>query len=452
MDGKVRITSEDGSLVGEVTVDGNDDVILEGSFKDIHILARGVITTVNNAQITNVTLKGEGSTLVVGETTRIENLDITGSKNTVEVSSHVNQAKTSPESTESNITVNKAGTIETMTVNNEGTTINGDGTVDKVYANANNIVVTTNKTLVIASGHAKGVMAGDKTVASGSFKITKDETTTSTNNTSSSSKSSSSSDPVTVSRINIVTAPVDTSGLSFDAEDVTVTLTSATDEVKIYYTVNGETPTSDATLYTEPFTVSNTGGINGESITIEAFETAIESNYVNTIKLGGDITGNITQTRAGSNNFTIDFDTYMLNGNLDITANNPVSITIEAGATVNNTTASGTATGTTITNNGTITNITADSDIGIENNNGDISVSGTGTVVTSGTASANVIGSTVVNTITDLAIDQEELRIGDITTANITTAISGDAYNVTSAKPSIVSVDEKTGLAITANA
>ncbi len=274
--------------------------------------------------------------------------------------------------------------------------------------------------------------------------------------------------------------------------------------------------------------------------TAAQFETALANNTVATIILSETITGNVTATRTGATNFTIDFGTYSLvgslnlvadmvtaitfngtaipaitgnltlsatlatvtnnisvggtitingvgdntwievaNGNqiivhddngatfdiqglpegitvtngangINITANIPIDIVINAGAEVDNITVGTDAAGSSITNNGTVTNVTANSDISVANNSGAVNVGGTGTIGTSGTASGNVTGTAVIVTgITDLAIPTV-LRIGGTTTATITTATSGSTYNVTSANPLIVSVDAATGLAITA--
>ena len=148
----------------------------------------------------------------------------------------------------------------------------------------------------------------------------------------------------TVAAVTIATNPADVSGLAYNAGPVTVTLSTATEGATIYYTTDGTEPTTSSTQYTAQFTVSNPGGMNGGTITVKAigvksgmnnsavaqktivynaastvtvnnateFRTAIETNSVGTISLGSDITGNVTATRTGTNNFTINFGSHIL--------------------------------------------------------------------------------------------------------------------------------------------
>jgi len=167
-----------------------------------------------------------------------------------------------------------------------------------------------------------------------------------------------------VGSITVTTTPVDTSALAHDAGAVMVSLATATAGAEIRYTTNGDVPTAASTLYTVPFTVNNPGGLAGGTVTVKAmgiktdmnnsavaqkaivyngattatvhtaaeFITAIQTNSVGTITLGGDIVGDVTATRTGSNNFSIHFGTYMLDGNLSLTAENVTSITFNGSA------------------------------------------------------------------------------------------------------------------------
>ena len=269
-------------------------------------------------------------------------------------------------------------------------------------------------------------------------------------------------------------------------------------------------------------------------------QAAIGANGVTSITLGADLTGDVTATRTGSTSFDIDFGTYVLTGDLTITANSvttmsftgsavpaitgdltvsasnatvtngisvggtitvsdvgshswieladdntitltdsngasiviqgnpaditiedgadginitadsPVNITVSNGATVNNIIAS--AAGTVITNNGVVSNVTSNVDISIENNGDDINVDGTGTIGVSGSANITGTAPRVTGISSVLGLDQAELRIGDVTVANITgvSLAGGEAFNVTSADATIVSVDTITELNITA--
>lgn len=95
-----------------------------------------------------------------------------------------------------------------------------------------------------------------------------------------------------VSAINIVAGPVDSSGLSFDAGDITVTLASAIDEEK-YIIQWMNTHHTNATLYTEPFTAINTEWIKGGLITINdiGIKSEVNNSEVTTPPLAGKVSG-----------------------------------------------------------------------------------------------------------------------------------------------------------------
>ena len=66
VDGQVRVYAEDGTEIGTVIVDGSDDVIIEGDFKSVTVLAEDVTVVATNATITNATIEGKDSIIVVG--------------------------------------------------------------------------------------------------------------------------------------------------------------------------------------------------------------------------------------------------------------------------------------------------------------------------------------------------------------------------------------------------
>ncbi len=179
------------------------------------------------------------------------------------------------------------------------------------------------------------------------------------------SSSDDSSPPVSaVGAVAITTAPAVVSGLAYDAGTVTVTLSSATSGAEIRYTTNGSTPTASSTLYTAPFTVSNTNGAAGGTYTVKAigiksgmtnsavaqkaivynpqttatvntaaeFAVAIANNNVTSITLGGDFTGDVTAIRTGTNNLNINFSSFVLTGNMNVTANSVTNLTLSGTA------------------------------------------------------------------------------------------------------------------------
>lgn len=51
VDGQVRVFAQDGTDVGEVVVDGKDDVIIEGNIGTVTIMANDITVTAINAEI-----------------------------------------------------------------------------------------------------------------------------------------------------------------------------------------------------------------------------------------------------------------------------------------------------------------------------------------------------------------------------------------------------------------
>ncbi len=89
-----------------------------------------------------------------------------------------------------------------------------------------------------------------------------------------------------VKDIDIITEPPEVNGLE-NNNKVTVTLTTATPDAVIYYTLNGLTPSSNSTKYTAPFIVS-TAKPEGEIIIVKAMGT--RRGYTNSAVSTRDIT------------------------------------------------------------------------------------------------------------------------------------------------------------------
>ena len=145
VNGELRVFAEDGTEIGEVFVDGRDDVIIEGDFASVTLAADSVTITAVNAQIGSAQIAGENSRIIVAAGSAINTLTVDGANAAVEVS----------------------GTVTDVVVNGGGALISGEGQVDSVEANANNVVVTTPDTFVTAAAGTSGVTAGTRDVPEG---------------------------------------------------------------------------------------------------------------------------------------------------------------------------------------------------------------------------------------------------------------------------------------------
>ncbi|MDL2273420.1 S-layer homology domain-containing protein [Oscillospiraceae bacterium OttesenSCG-928-G22] len=108
---------------------------------------------------------------------------------------------------------------------------------------------------------------------------------------------------LTVNAKGVVAMPTASPAAGTYNADQNVTLTSATTDAAIYYTTNGDTPTSGSTLYTGPITVS-------QSLTIKAI--AVKAGYTDSpimeqayvINKGGNYTGGSGGATTPSNTIT----------------------------------------------------------------------------------------------------------------------------------------------------
>jgi uncharacterized protein YjdB len=137
VDGIVRIYAEDGTEIGEVIVDGNDDVIIEGGFTSVTIVGPDITVTATNASIESASIEGENSNIIIDENS----------------------------------------SVKTINVNASNVEINGEGTVESVIANANNVEVKVPGASVTAGEGTTGVTAGDKPVEPGKTETVKEEKT-----------------------------------------------------------------------------------------------------------------------------------------------------------------------------------------------------------------------------------------------------------------------------------
>ena len=150
VDGQVRVYTEDGTVVGEVIVDGKDDVLIEGSVSAVTILANDVTVTAKNAMIDDAVIEGDNSKLIVESDSSIDTLTVESANTEIEVN----------------------GQITDVIVNEESAAISGSGRVETVQANADNVSVTTENTLVTAAQGTTGIIAGTQDVSEGTTQNT----------------------------------------------------------------------------------------------------------------------------------------------------------------------------------------------------------------------------------------------------------------------------------------
>ncbi len=146
VNGKVRVFAEDGTEIGEITADGQDDVIVEGNVESIIVLAENVTVTAINANFGIGKVEGANSRIVVGAGSTAETIELSAPNASAEVS----------------------GNVTVIAANGEGATVEGDGNVGSVKANANNVTVTTPDTDVTAAPGTTGIKAGEHDVPAGS--------------------------------------------------------------------------------------------------------------------------------------------------------------------------------------------------------------------------------------------------------------------------------------------
>jgi uncharacterized repeat protein (TIGR02543 family) len=266
VDGKVRISVEDGADVGFIHIDdGSDDVLVEGIIGTLEVAGDNITAIAIKAILMNAVISGDNSTIVLKTESTLKEGTVSGNS--------------------SGIIVDKGATADKITVSGSNVKVEGSGTVKnvEVKAGGDNTSITTPNTKIETEEGAEGITAaGGAPIESGA---------SATNNNAGTwivipvaTGGSGGSSPAKVSAINIATKDADTGdvidvsgGVENDAV-VEVTLTTATTGVEIYYTTDGSTPTESSTKYTAPFNV-DTDNTEGETVTIKAI--GIKAGYTN---------------------------------------------------------------------------------------------------------------------------------------------------------------------------
>jgi len=229
VDGEVRVYAEDGTEVGTVLVDGKDDVIIEGAFDNIVVLAPDITVWATEATIKSAEIKGEEARIVIGEGSTVDKLVLSGFRTSVEVNGEVEEIETTEAARDALITVEKDGSVGLVVAGGAGTAVEGEGSVKAVEANADDVVVVTEGTEVTAAEGVEGVMAGEEEVDPGETSTVEEETTT----------EGSGSSYVS---IKLVSASMKIDGIPtnvvFDGTDVTVPIDFSEEGTDITYSMS----------------------------------------------------------------------------------------------------------------------------------------------------------------------------------------------------------------------
>lgn len=167
VNGVVRVYGEEGTDVGEVIVNGSDDVIVEGNVGAVTVVASDIVVSANNATIKNINISASNSGLIVSKDSNVDTIILDAEKLNVEVLGEVKNINTTEKAEKTSINVAKGGKVEEVQVNAKETTINGKGSVKSVEVKADNVEVNTPDTKVIAAKGTTGVTANGKNVPGG---------------------------------------------------------------------------------------------------------------------------------------------------------------------------------------------------------------------------------------------------------------------------------------------
>ncbi|MBA1334846.1 MAG: hypothetical protein HPY66_0467 [Firmicutes bacterium] len=142
-DGAVSVKVQGDANVEVIYIDdGSDDVRLEGTFGDVEVKASNITVSTIGAKIDSVAVSGDASKVVVDKDSKIEKLN-------------VNQGA-------SNISIEVAGTISTVTTQASETVVTGSGKIAKVEAKegADNTKIETSNTQITVEKGVTGVTGG----------------------------------------------------------------------------------------------------------------------------------------------------------------------------------------------------------------------------------------------------------------------------------------------------
>lgn len=148
-DSGVRVRTEEGCRIEVVEVDdGNDEIILSGTFNQVNINTDTPVI-LDKADITGLTVKAENSDVETKDNTKIKS------------------ALIKEEAKNTSLKVNESSHIDKIDVSGDNVSVSGKGKVDTVLANADNATIDVKEAWLIVDEEAKGVKENGNDVKSG---------------------------------------------------------------------------------------------------------------------------------------------------------------------------------------------------------------------------------------------------------------------------------------------
>ncbi|WP_027400072.1 S-layer homology domain-containing protein [Anaerovorax odorimutans] len=253
VDGQTRVYCDNEVEIGDVLVDGSDNVILEGDVNNVAITAPDITVTATKANFVSATIKGKNSIMIVSDDSEIETAIV--------------------EAENAQIKVETGSKIQDVVASGDGVKISGFGTIGTVEAKGDDITVTAQGTSVTAASGTTNIMAGTKTVVAGSTQIV---------GTTYRSRSSGHGNHVTTKD---TTAPsgyqatIDKSAINNDNQsDLSFTFESAEVGAAYYYSIddtNDETSaiTGTGIIVTETDQINNVdvSGLDDDILTLTVY-------------------------------------------------------------------------------------------------------------------------------------------------------------------------------------
>ncbi|MDQ2086343.1 S-layer homology domain-containing protein [Herbivorax sp. ANBcel31] len=271
-----------------VTVKG-DTLIAGGGQDSIVIKDSNLSNTVVQKKNGQIRVEAQGSTdvenLTLKSGARVETKELTGQGfKKIDIAEEASKAAIGLKGNFNEVNVNsdsevsfEEGTVETLDIRaaaevniaenvvvnnlkaNAIVAIRGEGTIKNAEVNVSGVSFETQpEELVLKDGVTLADASDDE-----------EETTTTSPSGSRTASETSPTPTPTIDDIIIETEPENVDGVYYE-DDVLVMMESATDDVSIYYTVDGSEPSADDTRYEGVFEVSNPEGSGGGSITIKA--------------------------------------------------------------------------------------------------------------------------------------------------------------------------------------